>query len=224
MPALDLTLIRAILFDLDGTLVDTDDASVRKMAQRLRWLARGRADRLARRLVMTVETPGNYGITLLDILGLDAPVFRLGDRVRHWRHPHARLEFYLIPGVAEMMAQLVGKYRLALVTTRGRTHIQAFLDTFPHIGQAIEVTSGLEDTYRLKPHPAPLLRAAEKLNVPIQNCLMVGDTTVDVRAGRRAGAQTVGVLCGFGERRELERAGAHLILDSTAQLLAHLTS
>jgi phosphoglycolate phosphatase len=223
MPSLNPTLIRAILFDLDGTLADTDDAAVKRMAQRLRWLARGRTDRLARRLVMASETPGNYGITLLDILGLDAPVFRLGDRVRHWRNPLAKLEFHLIPGVAEMMAQLVGKYRLALVTTRGRAHIQAFLDTFPLIGQAIEVTSGLEDTYRLKPHPAPMLHAAAKLNVPIQNCLMVGDTTVDVLAGRRAGAQTVGVLCGFGERRELERAGAHLILDSTAHLLQHLS-
>jgi phosphoglycolate phosphatase len=51
---------------------------------------------------------------------------------------------------------------------------------------------------------------------------MVGDTTLDVRAGVAAGAQTVGVLCGFGEQHELERAGAHLVLDSTADLLDHL--
>jgi len=43
-----------------------------------------------------------------------------------------------------------------------------------------------------------------------------------VKSARRAGAWSVGVLCGFGERAELERAGAHLILDSTADLLAHL--
>jgi phosphoglycolate phosphatase len=47
---------------------------------------------------------------------------------------------------------------------------------------------------------------------------MVGDTTVDIRAARAAGAQSVGVLCGFGERDELERAGANLILESTAQI------
>jgi len=47
---------------------------------------------------------------------------------------------------------------------------------------------------------------------------MVGDTTVDIRAGVAAGAQTVGVLCGFGERGELERAGADLILESTTEL------
>jgi N-acetyl-D-muramate 6-phosphate phosphatase len=47
---------------------------------------------------------------------------------------------------------------------------------------------------------------------------MVGDTPIDIRAGRAAGAQTIGVLCGFGEREELLRAGADLILDSTADL------
>ncbi len=210
--------IKAILFDLDGTLVNTDDQAVAKMARRLRPLFRDRADHLARRLVMTIETPGNSAITLLDVLGLDAPLFRLGDRVRHWRHPLRTLEFHLIPGVEEMIAGLVGRYRLALVTTRGRDHIQAFFQAHPVIGQAMELSCGLEDTYRLKPHPAPLRHAAAQLGVPIQNCLMVGDTTVDVQAARRAGAWSVAVLCGFGEQRELERAGAHHILPTTARL------
>lgn len=47
---------------------------------------------------------------------------------------------------------------------------------------------------------------------------MVGDSTNDIRAGRAAGSQTVGVLCGFGQRAELSRSGANLILDSTADL------
>jgi phosphoglycolate phosphatase-like HAD superfamily hydrolase len=51
-----------------------------------------------------------------------------------------------------------------------------------------------------------------------ENCLMVGDTTVDIRAGKAAGTQTVGVLCGFGQEAELRRAGADLIIASTAVL------
>lgn len=218
MTSLPSDQIKAILFDLDGTLVNTDDQSVAKMASRLRPLLRHRTDPLARKLVMAIESPGNSAITLLDILGMDAPMFRLGDRVRHWRYPLHKLAFPLIPGVEEMMAGLVGRYRLALVTTRGRAHIQAFFQTHPAIGQAMEVSCGLEDTYRLKPHPAPLWHAAARLGVPMQNCLMVGDTTVDVKAARRAGAWSVAVLCGFGEQRELERAGAHHILPTTAHL------
>ena len=47
---------------------------------------------------------------------------------------------------------------------------------------------------------------------------MVGDTTVDIKSARRAGAWSIGVLCGFGEQAELERAGAHMILPATAEL------
>jgi phosphoglycolate phosphatase len=47
---------------------------------------------------------------------------------------------------------------------------------------------------------------------------MIGDTTVDMRAGKSAGAQTVGVLCGFGEEAELRKLGADLILKSTSDL------
>jgi phosphoglycolate phosphatase-like HAD superfamily hydrolase len=51
---------------------------------------------------------------------------------------------------------------------------------------------------------------------------MIGDTTVDILAGRAAGAQTVGVLCGFGEEEELQRAGADLILPGTSALVSIL--
>ena len=60
--------------------------------------------------------------------------------------------------------------------------------------------------------------AARQMGLEPQECLMIGDTTVDIRAGKAAGAQTVGVLCGFGDEKELRRAGADLILPSTADL------
>jgi phosphoglycolate phosphatase len=56
------------------------------------------------------------------------------------------------------------------------------------------------------------------MGVPPDSCLMIGDTIVDIRAGRAAGAQTAGVLCGFGEHEELLRHGADLILASTVDL------
>ncbi len=73
-----------------------------------------------------------------------------------------------------------------------------------------------EDTRRLKPHPGPIRYAAEQLGVAVERCLMVGDTGLDVRAAKAAGACAVGVLCGFGERGDL--AGADLILENTAEL------
>jgi phosphoglycolate phosphatase len=66
------------------------------------------------------------------------------------------------------------------------------------------------------------LRAAQEKGIASENCLMVGDTTVDIRAGKAAGAQTVGVLCGFGTEKELRRAGADLILNHTYELMTVL--
>ena len=63
-----------------------------------------------------------------------------------------------------------------------------------------------------------MLFAAEALGLDPAECLMVGDTIVDIKAGKLAGAQTAAVLCGFGQQQELEQAGADLILSSTADL------
>jgi phosphoglycolate phosphatase-like HAD superfamily hydrolase len=106
------------------------------------------------------------------------------------------------------------------VTTRSRYHIDCFLEQFPAIAQVVRASCGLQDTRRLKPHPAPIQEAARRLGVATTHCVMVGDTSVDMRAAVRAGAWGVGVLSGFGRRDELLRAGAHVILPSSAELPA----
>lgn len=212
--------IEAIFFDLDGTLVDTDNAAVEKWSRYLRPLFRQRAHNLARWLLMWVETPGNMLITFLDWLNLDRPLMGFTDKLRRRRGIYPAHEFHLIPGVEEAILALAPHYQIALVTTRSRYHIEQFLQRFPAIAPAFQVTCGLQDTRRLKPNPAPVLLAAERINIPVEKCVMVGDTTVDVLSARRAGAWSVAVLCGFGERAELEKCGAHLILDSTAEIVA----
>jgi phosphoglycolate phosphatase-like HAD superfamily hydrolase len=74
-----------------------------------------------------------------------------------------------------------------------------------------------------KPYPDPIFLAAERMAVQPKECLMIGDTTVDMRAGKAASAQTLGVLCGFGEEAELRQLGADLILKSTSDLTALFT-
>jgi len=214
---LDRITVDAILFDLDGTLMDTDDQAVETLARQLQRLHWPCPQRAARRLVMASETPGNALMTLVDVLGLDAPLMVLTDRLRRWRGLRTQDNFRVIAGVEEMLAELNGRYRLAVVTTRGLAEAEVFLDQYDLRG-LFDALVTRESTWRLKPHPAPIRRAARLLGVPVERCVMVGDTTVDVRAARRAGAWAVAVLCGLGEREELERADAHLILEHTAQL------
>ncbi len=209
--------VQAILFDLDGTLMDTDDQAVEKLAHRLQRLRWPHPHRTARRLVMASETPGNILITLLDMVGLDAPVMAFNNWLRRRRGLHSPRDFRIMADAQKMLATMSGRYRLAVVTTRGQTETQEFLDQHD-LHDIFETLVTRESTWRLKPHPAPIRHAAQRLGVPVENCVMVGDTTVDVKSARRAGAWAVAVLCGFGERKELERTGAHAILEHTSQL------
>ncbi|MDX1614192.1 MAG: HAD family hydrolase [Candidatus Promineifilaceae bacterium] len=210
--------VKAILFDMDGTLVDTDNMVVDRLANRLRPIFRQRSRAVARWALMRSESPGNSLVTWLDRLGLDERAMELTDRLRRRRGVYPASEFRLIDGTEEMIHELSQRYALAIVTTRSRYHIERFYERFPQLRPLFAVSCGLQDTRRLKPHPEPVLLAAERLAIPVSHCLMVGDTTVDIRAGRNAGAWTVGVLCGFGERSELTRAGADAILATTSHL------
>ena len=209
--------VDAVLFDLDGTLMDTDDRAVEALARRLQRLHWPQPHRAARRLIMASETPGNALMTLVDVLRLDGPLIAFTDRLRRWRGLRTRANFRIVAGAREMLAALDGRYRLAVVTTRGLGEAQAFLDQYDLRG-LFELLVTRESTWRLKPHPAPIRHAARMLGVPVERCVMVGDTTVDVKSARRAGAWVVATLCGFGEREELEQAGAHVILEHTSHL------
>jgi phosphoglycolate phosphatase-like HAD superfamily hydrolase len=214
---LDKDQVEAVLFDLDGTLMDTDDQAVEALARWLQRLHWPDPERTARRLIMAAETPANTLVTLIDVMGLDAPLAAFTDWLRRVLGLPKRTDFRIVAGVKEMLVVLHGRYRLAIVTTRSRADTQAFLDQYD-LRDLFQALVTRESTWRLKPHPAPIWRAARLLGVPAARCVMVGDTTVDVKSARRAGAWAVAVLCGFGEREELERAGAHVILEHTSQL------
>lgn len=217
--------IEAVLFDLDGTLIDTDDTLIaqweRRLA-RLAWLFPNRDPRpLLRRALMQAETPGNAFISLLDALYLDGVFASLGERLYRARGLATPKTATPIVGVDALLIALTARYPLAVVTTRVRRQAEVLLAAsgLPPVFRAI---IGALDVRRMKPHPEPIQKAAQLLGVAPEHCLMVGDTEVDIRAARAAGAWAVGVLCGFGERGELERAGAHLILETTPLLADHL--
>jgi phosphoglycolate phosphatase-like HAD superfamily hydrolase len=106
---------------------------------------------------------------------------------------------------------------MAVVSARDERTTRNFLDHF-NLTQYFDVIVTSLSAEHTKPYPDPVLFAAQKMNVAPEACLMIGDTTVDIRAGKSVGAQTVGVLCGFGEEAELKRKGADLIIKSTPEI------
>ncbi len=211
--------IRLILFDLDGTLFETDNALVSLLEARLRPLAgvlEFDAHRVARRLVMALEGVLNSLITLLDILHLDRAAFWLTgylDRVLRGARPSTspRLTAHVRP----LLADLRTRYRLGVVTTRSRAEAEHLLQK-AGIRELFDVLVTRDDVRRLKPHPEPVRLAAARAGVPPTAVLVVGDTPVDVRAAKAAGALAAAVLCGFGELEELQEAD--IILNTPAEL------
>lgn len=233
---LDLPRVRALCFDIDGTLADTDDAAVQRLAALLAFvplLSGRRAERLARQAVMKAETPVNAAYGLLDRFGLDAHFARARNRVAgrrarlrdpaHTRNPAAADEVphQMVSGVKEMVTKLAARYPMSTISTGGEARVEAFLKHYG-VRPCFTAVVTAQTTLRMKPYPDPLLFAARAMGVEPEACLMIGDTTVDVRTGVAAGAQTVGVLCGFGTEDELVRAGGDLILKTTSDLLAVL--
>ncbi len=213
----DPQAIDAILFDMDGTLIETDDQEVLKWEARISRLYRqsDKAAQDARRIVMGLETPANAVFTVLDLFGLDRLAYNLMSGPR--RDHHGEEEIPPVDGVPELIEQLAERYKLGVVSTRLVSESDAHLQKMG-VRQHFDVIAGRDSTWHIKPRPQPIQYAAHLLGVDPSRCLMVGDTTVDVRAGLRAGSWTIAVLCGFGERPELERVGAHLILDHTSAL------
>ena len=217
----DAARVRALFFDVDGTLADTDDAYIQR-ATRLMGPLRllfPRHDPTAflRWGVMAAETPMNFLMGLPDRLGLDEKLVRFEDWFSDVRGHPRPTRYVPMAGMQALLADLSARYPLALITARSRRPTLAFVNQFG-LGSVFKLVVSAQTAPHTKPYPDPVLLAAKTLGLPPENCVMVGDTTVDILAGKRAGAQAIGVLCGFGERAELEQCGADLILEQTADL------
>lgn len=214
--SLDIPRIKALCFDVDGTLSDTDDLYAQKVSPYLPRALFPDPDHTARRLVMWVEAPGNALLGFADKVGVDDEMGAVIDWMSRHQN-HTLKNFLLIPGVDEMLAALKGRYPMSVVSARHEKSTMRFLEQFGLVKYFDAIVTGLSAP-RTKPFPDPIFLAAQKMEVKPQECLMIGDTTVDIRAGKSAGAQTVGVLCGFGEEQELRDMGADLILSNTHEL------
>jgi HAD superfamily hydrolase (TIGR01549 family) len=217
---IDKQRIKAVCFDIDGTLSDTDNQMI---AQVQRWLTPLRffIDQealpiISRRVVMALESPINLMFEWLDRLHLDGILVWVMDRFSG-RGFKDRNQFLLIEGVTPMLDSLSKKYSLAIISARDDRSAYQFLQQYKLL-KYFKVIITSQTCPHTKPFAQPLLFAAQRLEISPKNILMVGDTYVDIKMGKRAGAQTLGVLCGFGTERELVREGVDMLLLSTADL------
>ena len=217
--------VEAIFFDIDGTLSDSDDQVIEEVMRRLHFLYFVLKDPLLRKVARFSVSPGmsvfNRFYHLIDRLGLDNFFVRVFPRKKRKKYSNFEKDRNLIKGVRETLQHLHAQYKLGIVSARSEEGVRHFLELFS-LEEFFDVVVSANTCYYTKPFPHPLLYAAKKIKILPQKCLMFGDTIVDVLAGKAAGMFTIGVLCGFGTVKELQRAAADHILDSPLDLLNFL--
>ena len=195
-----MSRLEAVLFDLDGTLLDSIDLIVASFehTQREAGLSvRTRAEILA-----------EIGRPLLDVFpewsGEPARTQELIAIFREWNLSHHDELAGPYPGVAEAVGELQrAGMRMGVVTSKLSDSARRGLGVCG-IEDVMEVLIACDDVERHKPDPMPVRVGCERLGVAPERCVYVGDAVVDLVAGRAAGVQTAGVGWGSQTATELQ--------------------
>jgi HAD superfamily hydrolase (TIGR01509 family) len=214
--------LRAVLFDLDGTLADTERQNAEAVARVLERCGRPLSDE-ERQFVIGHGWHEIYhqlvmhgGITL----GYEQLMHKAAvERVRIVEEDGLEV----LPGAVDTVRRLTSRYASAVVSGSSRDEVEAVLralgvlDCFPWF-------LGAEDTARGKPFPDGYLLAATRLGVEPSACLVVEDSAAGITAARTAGMRVIGVRAGNFARQPQDRADVVVdtLLDVTDALLASL--
>jgi HAD superfamily hydrolase (TIGR01509 family) len=211
----------ALLFDLDGTLVDNDYQHI--LAWREAFEAGGIAMsqwRIQRKIGMSGTVFVASLLREIDRKATEAEKKRL-EQLHSEAYERLADQARPQPGARELLTELDKRtVPWAIATSAAKKDAHTGLDILKLRPDATIITR--DDVENAKPEPDLFLAAAGRLNVPLSDAAVVGDSIWDLLAARRARAIGVGLLSGGIGRDELERAGAYRVYDDTADLLRHI--
>jgi phosphoglycolate phosphatase len=209
--------VKALLLDLDGTLVDSTEAL--KEAGKAGFAAIGKSSLNNDEIAFEIARRLEQDLAIDDLFsGLG-----LGKEIEEDFLPAYLNAYYSavitmskpFRNVKETLRTLSTDFPLALVTLRYVVREQV-VDELRHLGlkRYFKIIVTALDVKKPKPFPDALIAAAKKLQIPIEDCAIVGDSVVDIQAGRAAGAKTIAVLSGLFNRGVLEKEKPNLIIEN----------
>jgi N-acetyl-D-muramate 6-phosphate phosphatase len=215
--------VQAVLFDLDGTLIDSAP-DLAGAANELRQ-ARGLLP-LPLAQYRPLVGAGARGMVqvALSLTPQEAAFDAARDEFLHFYQARLSLETHVFPLMIPVLKTLTSNGTLwGIVTNKAHRFTQAVVRSLPDLAAAAVVISG-DTTAYAKPHPAPLLEAATRIQLAPEQCCYVGDDLRDIQAGLAAGMQTVAVAWGYlGQGDHITTWGADAVIDQPNQLLKLLS-
>lgn len=211
--------LRLVIFDFDGTLVDSQHHIVANMAAAFADAGHPCPPREAVLAIVGLSLP-----EAIATLAPHLPEAETRKLVNHYRERAAadyrsgRDSAPLFPGALEALHRLAAEPRtlLGIATGKARRGLDAALAA--HGLSGLFVTTQTADNHPSKPHPAMLEQALAEAGCGPGDAVMIGDTTFDIAMGRAAGMATIGVAWGYHPADALAESGADLLIDGFAAL------
>ncbi|HEY3176544.1 MAG TPA: HAD-IA family hydrolase [Candidatus Polarisedimenticolia bacterium] len=222
---LDLGAVRGIVFDLDGTLIDSYEAIAESLNEAMSRLGRSPLplERVRKMVGRGLET------LMARALGVDeeAGAGLIAEGVAAFRRRYDEIcvdKTRMLPGVAPTLTTLRQRgYRMSVATNKPSYFATRLLDALG-VGQCFDVVLGPDLVARQKPHPEMVLAALAAMHLTPSEAVYVGDMEIDVETARAAGVRVVVLPTGSSDLASLRAAGADFVLASFPALLDLLPS
>ncbi len=203
--------LKAILFDLDGTLIDSAECDILIMKRIIQEDLGFDPD---------PEDLKRYNaMSSSSVMEEIAP-----DRIKELIQKYAtyleemRGRIRLFPGIESMLSRFKhADFKLAVITAQNRIELDV-TRRYINLEPWIDVWVSLDDVQQAKPHPAPVIEALRLLNIAARHAIMIGDTPYDLQAGRKAGTLTGAALWGSMQPRALRSLNPDFVFEKPQQL------
>lgn len=206
-------MIKTILFDLDGTLVNTNELIIASFTHTLEHDYPGRFTR--EDFISFIGEPLDDSFKRIDEDRVDEMLGKYREH-NHRMHDELVTEY---PHVYETLQDLTEKgLKLGIVTTKMKRTVMMGLK-LAKLDRFFEVIVAYDDVTHAKPDPEPIHMAMEALESDSETTVMVGDSPHDIQAGKNANVKTVGVAWSIKGRAAVEKENPDFIIDDMTELL-----